>query len=98
MKALNRRFRGTDHTTDVLAFSMLEGRKMIGEKGLLGDVVICVDTIRRNARERGDRVAYEMGFCLVHGILHLLGYEDGCAKDRAYMNSMTQKLIKGVSI
>lgn len=96
MRVLNKRFRGRDKTTDVLAFSMLEGCKMAGEKGLLGDVVICVDTIRQNARERGSKVAYEMGFCLAHGVLHLLGYKDGRAKDRKYMNSKTERLIKGI--
>lgn len=74
MRRLNRTWRGKDRPTDVLAFSQLEG---IGRPpaGVLGDVVISVPTARRQAKERGDTLGRESERLLIHGVLHLLGYD-----------------------
>ena len=74
MRDLNRRHRGRDRTTDVLAFAQREGIARPPD-GLLGDVVISVDTARRQAAERGASPAHEAERLLVHGLLHLLGYD-----------------------
>ncbi len=73
MRKLNRAYRGQDRATDVLSFSQLEGVGRVA--GLLGDVVISVDTARRQAAERGERIGAEVDRLLVHGILHLLGWD-----------------------
>ena len=67
MRALNRRYRGVDRPTDVLSFSLREGAGPPPD-GLLGDVVISLETARRQAAVRGERL-------LIHGLLHLLGYD-----------------------
>jgi probable rRNA maturation factor len=71
---LNADYRGTPRPTDVLSFSQIEGA---GPEGghLLGDVVISVETARRQARERGRPLDEEVAALLVHGVLHLLGYD-----------------------
>jgi rRNA maturation RNase YbeY len=74
MRDLNRRFRGRDRPTDVLAFSQIEGPG-VAPLPLLGDVVISVDTARRQAAERRVPLAREGERLLIHGLLHLLGYD-----------------------
>ena len=74
MRALNRRYRGIDRTTDVLAFAQQEGAGSTPD-GLLGDVVISVDTARRQARDAGSSLGAEADRLLIHGLLHLLGYD-----------------------
>jgi rRNA maturation RNase YbeY len=74
MRRLNRRYRGRDRPTDVLAFAQREGAGGAPD-GLLGDVVISVDTARLQAAERAAPVAREGERLLVHGLLHLLGYD-----------------------
>lgn len=71
---LNRSWRDTDRATDVLAFAQGEGPGL-APAGLLGDVVISVDTARRQAAELGHSLAAEGERLLVHGLLHLLGYD-----------------------
>ena len=73
MRRLNRRWRGRDRPTDVLAFAQAEGPGGAPD-GMLGDVVISVDTARRQAAERGETLGREAERLLVHGVLHLLGY------------------------
>ncbi len=74
MQALNRRWRRRDRPTDVLSFAQREGAGGAPD-GLLGDVVISLDTARRQAREQGESLGREADRLLVHGLLHLLGYD-----------------------
>jgi probable rRNA maturation factor len=69
MRRLNRAWRGKDRATDVLSFPAA------GAGGLLGDVVISLDTARRAAREGGRALGAELDRYLAHGILHLLGHD-----------------------
>lgn len=75
MRQLNRRHRGVDRSTDVLAFAMREGDGGALHQDLLGDVVVSLDTAARQAERRGVRVAEEVRVLLVHGVLHLVGYD-----------------------
>lgn len=68
MRTLNLRYRGMDRATDVLAFPAGNGR-------LLGDVVISVPYADRQARRRGESRAREIDRLLLHGVLHLAGYD-----------------------
>ncbi|HLK12884.1 MAG TPA: rRNA maturation RNase YbeY [Candidatus Binatia bacterium] len=94
MRALNRAWRGKDRPTDVLAFAQREGAGG-APAGLLGDVVISVDTARRQAAERGAPVADEAQRLLVHGLLHLLGYDhERSAAEAARMRRRERALIR----
>lgn len=75
MRALNRRYRKKDRATDVLAFPLREGRFSRFGGALLGDVVISMQTAKRQAKEFGHSLRDEIERLLVHGILHLLGYD-----------------------
>jgi len=73
IRALNRRFRGRDRPTDVLSFS--DGT--VGPEGepRIGDIAISMPAARRNARRAGHDVRRETLGLLLHGFLHLLGYD-----------------------
>ena len=74
IRDLNRRYRRKDRPTDVLAFPLREGAfPAVGYA--LGDVVISLQTAMRQAREHGGTLADEVDRLLVHGILHLAGYD-----------------------
>lgn len=70
MRRLNRVFRGKGRPTDVLSFEMNEGY-------LLGDVMICPQVAKANAKKFGTTYKAEIARLLAHGILHLLGHEHG---------------------
>ncbi len=72
IRALNRDFRGKDKPTDVLSFPYNEP---VGKHRLLGEIVISVDTASRQARALGHSLEEEIKRLLVHGFVHLLGYD-----------------------
>jgi probable rRNA maturation factor len=75
---LNRTYRATDAPTDVLSFAQSEGDAFAHPEGALphlGDVIISLDTARRQAQEFSLSLQDEVAHLLVHGILHLLGYD-----------------------
>jgi probable rRNA maturation factor len=75
MRSLNRRYRKKDRATDVLSFSFREGAGWTVQPDLLGDIVISVPAARRQARTAGVPFSQEIDRLLVHGLLHLLGYD-----------------------
>ena len=81
MRRLNRTYRNQDRTTDVLAFAYREARS--GVSPLLGDVVISVPTARRQARAFSHSLDEEILRLLIHGVLHLAGYDHERSKQQA---------------
>ena len=87
IRKLNKTYLNADRPTDVLAFSMMEGEEVRsgGEGRILGDVVISVDTAVRQAQEYGNTLHEEIALLIVHGVLHLLGYDDQDEEGSAVM-------------
>jgi len=82
IRRLNRQYRGRDYPTDVLAFPM---RKVAGPaSSLLGDVVISLHTAARQAKASGHSLDHEVVTLLIHGTLHLCGYEHERGAREAY--------------
>lgn len=75
IRRLNREYRGFDKPTNVLSFPMSEGEFPDLNPQLLGDVVISADTAYREAQEQGISFFERFGFLLLHGILHVTGYD-----------------------
>lgn len=77
MRRLNKRYRGKNRTTDVLAFENKDRSKFIMPPGqlLLGEIVICIPVLKKNARKFNSDFKRELSLTLIHGILHLLGYD-----------------------
>jgi probable rRNA maturation factor len=69
-RRLNREFRGKDYATNVLSFPYEASRR-----GVNGDLVICAPVVAREAREQGKPVEAHHAHLLVHGLLHLRGYD-----------------------
>jgi probable rRNA maturation factor len=90
MRQLNARFAGEDRATDVLAFPMMEDEE---EALLLGDVVICPRVAGRNAQRLGHSLVRELDVLLVHGTLHLLGYDHQGTEDAAEMDDRLNELL-----
>lgn len=93
---LNRDYRGKDRPTDVLAFAAQEAEGFVAPIELpielLGDVVISVDTARKQAKEKGWTIASEIRFLLAHGLLHLLGYDHQTPDEERRMLAMGDAL------
>jgi len=95
MRTLNRRYRAKDKTTDVLSFSFKEGKFNTIRTEMLGDIVISVPAARRQAKALGQRVSVEIQRLLVHGLVHLLGYDhERSAREARRMERMEQLLLK----
>ena len=75
IRRLNREYLGRDKPTNVISFAMREGPFAAVNPQLLGDVVISVDTCAREADEGGISPTARLHFLLLHGILHLTGYD-----------------------
>ena len=93
---LNRTYRNTDAPTDVLSFSQLDGEQFMHAEGNaqhLGDVVISLDTAKRQAEEYQQTLQQEVEHLLVHGVLHLLGYDHEVAEDAAAMHLQEDEVL-----
>jgi len=90
IRKLNLDYRGIDTATDVLSFPQSGEEEVINEnmkEDLLGDVVISLETAARQAEEYGHSLCREAVFLVVHGTLHLLGYDHEDEEDRKKMRS-----------
>ena len=90
MRELNRTYRGIDRTTDVLSFPQSEGPDF----SILGDIIISVDTARRNAKTHGITLKMELKKLIIHGILHLLGYDHKKKKETQIMREKEKELSR----
>lgn len=95
IQEINRDYLQRDKPTNVISFSMREGEGGDLHPELLGDVVISVDTAERDAAEAGVSFAGELLFLLLHGILHLCGYdhERGTEEDARVMEAKEQEIF-----
>ncbi|HOK54826.1 MAG TPA: rRNA maturation RNase YbeY [Armatimonadota bacterium] len=88
---LNRNYLGKDRPTDVISFYQAEKPEERGD--ILGDVVISVETAKRQADERGKSLDDELDLLLAHGILHLLGYTDYTEEEARQMQELAAQVI-----
>ena len=89
---LNRTYRGKDRPTNVLAFPM-QGDSSDVESGMLGDIVVSVDTAMRESAGTGETPGETIYRLLIHGLLHLLGYDhETSKKDERIMSGEETRL------
>jgi len=96
MAELNLRYRGIAAATDVLSFSLLEGDGAEHRGGLLGDVVIAVDTAARQARARHRSLDDELTRLLIHGVLHLLGHDHQAPDEARAMRAEERRVRRSL--
>ena len=112
IKSLNNQHRGVDSVTDVLSFPTLAlvAGEVIDPKNYpydidlatgelyLGDVLICHDVAVKQAQEYGHSVDREMGYLLVHAILHLLGYDHIQDEDKTLMRQQEERILTALGL
>jgi probable rRNA maturation factor len=95
MRELNRVYSNKDGLTDVLSFSAREG--YVGKSDCeLGDIVICVPQIGRQAKENGVSVEQELSLMLIHGLLHLLGFDHKRSEERRKMFNLQEEILRSL--
>ena len=104
VQRLNRDYRGVDEATDVLAFSMLppeEGDSsfVLPPDGIthLGEVIVCYPRAVEQAQEQGHSVDRELALLVIHGILHLLGYDHEKPEEEAKMRAREKELLEEIA-
>ena len=95
-RALNNTYRGKDKATNVLSFPSGIGAELpAGLPRPLGDVVICAPLVRREAAEQGKTERDHWAHLLVHGTLHLLGYDHESAREAEAMEALEREILAG---
>lgn len=89
---LNRSYRHKNKPTDVLAFAMQEDASKLRDGDLLGDVIVSIETARRQAEERKRPLLDELTMLLAHGLLHLVGYDHRTDAEERVMVAKTNEL------
>jgi probable rRNA maturation factor len=95
IRGLNRQYRDRDRPTDVLSFPLRKG-EYAGVGSALGDVVISIDTARRQALENGFTLDEELERLLVHGVLHLAGYDHEISAREARRMQRQERRIRAI--
>lgn len=96
MRELNRRWRGRDAPTNVLSFPAVAGN--IAAAASLGDIVLAYETAAREAEDEGKRFEDHATHLLVHGFLHILGYDHRGAADAAAMEGLERDILARLGI
>ena len=95
---INKEYRQIDRPTDVISFAYIDSSENKELPHELGDVFICVEKIIEQANEYGHSVTRECAFLVVHGILHLLGYDHIEKEDEEVMFSLQDKILDNLKI
>lgn len=91
---INREYRGVDRSTDVISFALEDAKDNINVPArILGDIYISIDTARRQAYEYYNTEKEEIRFLVIHGLLHLLGYDHMNANDEKEMMSLEEEVL-----
>lgn len=97
IRSLNQQYRGKDEATDVLSFP-LDDRQEGPQERLLGDVVISIDTARRQAAAYDAPLQRELYRLLIHGLLHLKGHDHVRADERRIMEREERRLAEAIAL
>ena len=96
IRELNNQYLGKNKPTNVLSFSLQEGKFTEINPNILGDIVISIDTAERDALKGSLTISQEIDFLIIHGLLHLLGYnhENTSREETNKMQNMEKMLFK----
>ena len=99
IKQLNKQYLGKDKATNVISFSLREGEYSNINPQILGDIIISVETAQRDAIKENLTVTQELEFLIIHGILHLLGYnhENTTKKETNKMQQKEKDLFNAIN-
>ena len=103
---INKQYRNVDRATDVLSFPMFEKEEIdnkIAQKNfeyedVLGDIVISIEQVEKQAKEYGHSFEREFAYMLVHGFYHLMGYDHIKEEDKVIMRPKEEKVLEKLGI
>ncbi|CAO3417227.1 rRNA maturation RNase YbeY [Azospirillum endophyticum] len=98
---LNREYRGKDKPTNVLSFALTEAEEPEAQEGvpvMLGDVILAFETVAREASEQGKSFKDHMTHLVMHGVLHLLGYDHETDDEAEEMEALETRLLATLGI
>lgn len=95
VRALNAAYRGKDAATNVLSFPAGD---MPGDDAALGDIILARETVVREAREQGKPIADHTAHLILHGMLHLLGYDHGAEDEAEEMEAIERDVLAAIGI
>ncbi|WP_332237814.1 rRNA maturation RNase YbeY [Sporolactobacillus sp. KGMB 08714] len=105
IQEINRTYRGIDRATDVISFAleeMEEGEVPIlpeeGEPRVLGDIVVSIDKAREQAEAYDHSFERELGFLIIHGLLHLLGYDHTTKAEEEKMFGLQEDILSSFGL
>lgn len=97
-RRLNRTWRGKDKPTNVLSFPAGPLQTGIPELAELGDLAVCAPIVAREAREQGKPLQFHWAHMIVHGVLHLLGYDHEDERDAERMEALEVRILARMGI
>lgn len=96
---INKTYRNVDRPTDVISFALEDTEDVtVYEERVLGDIYICLDKVHEQAKEYGHTEIREMAFLIVHGLLHLLGYDHMIKEDEKIMFGLQEEILNEMGI
>ena len=103
---INKQYRDVDRPTDVLSFPMFEKEELEKKiknndflyEDVLGDLVISIDQVKKQAKEYGHSFERELAYMLVHGFYHLMGYDHIKEEDKQIMRPKEEKVLELLEI
>ncbi|MDO5555273.1 MAG: rRNA maturation RNase YbeY [Clostridia bacterium] len=102
IKKINKEYRNIDKETDVLSFPMFEKEELEKRKSLnpdiLGDIVISIDKVKKQAEEYEHSFERELSYMAVHGFYHLMGYDHIKENDKIIMRQKEENILKKLKI
>lgn len=106
IKKINKEYRNIDKKTDVLSFPMFEKEEIEEIKAskenivedVLGDIVISIEQVKKQAQEYGHSFEREFAYMLVHGFYHLMGYDHIKEEDKQKMRPKEEKILNDLDI
>lgn len=98
LRALNAKWRGIDKPTNVLAFAAESEAMPPGAPCLLGDVVIAFETVAGEAEAQGKPLAHHLRHLIVHGVLHLLGWDHEDAAEAERMEALEVAILQRLEV
>lgn len=93
MHELNKNYRGIDRTTDVLSFAFEDNNKICYNIRQLGEIYVSIPKMKAQAKEYGHSQKRELAFLVVHGLLHLLGYDHTLGVEEEKVMFEKQELV-----
>lgn len=99
IKEINKEYRNIDRETDVITFRLADYEEVIYDKiNVLGDIYVSIDKARSQSIEYGHSYLRELSFLIVHGFLHLLGYDHMNIEDEKEMFNLQEAILDGYGI